>query len=256
MIKTLDDALVYLGGKSQTNREDLRQNQVQRRNQVVDIYGMPFHAQGDTETPASFYISVSPDMIYYQRFEFKLTIEPFAMPVAGDGQTGSTGFTSAQIQNTELTQSAVSLANSSASLAINNSNVVSPNPHTHTVNPASHSHSISPNPHNHNSPAHNHTLAGGVTLFTSSVEDLRVKVEGIDITPYLQLQYPGWIDGEGIYPSEDATENYDLVEVGGLVPTWQYGVLMSPGFKKVEVSAKGVFSVTLHLYLKYSNVLR
>ncbi|OJG67596.1 hypothetical protein RV09_GL002365 [Enterococcus moraviensis] len=197
-----------------------RQGQLQRRNQVVDIYGMEFTRQGDTDHPATFYISVSPDLIYYERFEFKIIIQPFAMPVGSGGATGSTVV---QVGETSLTV---------------NPNTISPNPHKHTTEP------------------HNHSLSAGISLFTSSVSDFEVWIEGIDVTPYLKAQYNGsWIEGEGVFPSKGLS-NYDLLKAVGFMPTWQRGAILTPGYKKVELKGTGIFNATLVNYLKYSHVNR
>lgn len=187
---------------------------------MVDNYGMEFTRQGDATHPAVFYISISPDLIYYERFEFKLIIQPFVMPVAGNGATGST---TVQVNGTSLT---------------NNQTTISPNPHTHTTQ------------------EHNHSLDAGVTLFTSTISNFEVWIEGIDITPYLKAQYSGsWIDGEGIFPDNGRT-NYDLLKVAGFLPPWQQGTILTPGYKKIELKGNGVFNATLVNYLKYSHVNR
>ena len=219
---TYDRALNQLAERVGDRTTESRQNQFQRRNQVVDIYGMEFTRQGDTNHPASFYISVSPDLIYYERFEFKIIIQPFVMPIGGSGATGST---SVQLNDT--------------SLSVNQAqNAISPNPHSHTTVP------------------HNHSLDAGVSLFSSSVSDFQIWIEGINLTPYFQAQYEGsWIDGEGVFPSAGLS-NYDLLQVVGYLPAWQRGLILTPGYKKVELKGQGVFNATLVNYLKYSHVNR
>ncbi|MGL4695171.1 hypothetical protein [Enterococcus larvae] len=220
MRMTYDSALNKMAERIADRTEENRQSQLQRRNQVVDIYGMEFTRQGDSSHPATFYISVSPDLIYYERFEFKIIIQPFAMSIGGDGATSS-----------------ASVVVNDTSLAVNNS-------------------SITPNPHRHTTEEHNHSLDAGVSLFSSSVTDFEIWVEGIDITPYLKAQYSGgWIDGEGIFPSSDL-DNYDILEIAGQLLPWQKGVILQPGYKKVELKGNGLFNATLVNYLKYSHVNR
>ncbi|EOL50651.1 hypothetical protein [Enterococcus caccae] len=217
---TYDSALNKMAERIADRTSESKQGQLQRRNQVVDIYGMEFTRQGDTNHPATFYISVSPDLIYYERFEFKIIVQPFAMPIGADGATGST---TVQVNETGLTV---------------NQNTISPNPHKHTTLP------------------HNHPLSAGVSLFTSSVSDFEVWIEGIDVTPYLKAQYNGdWIDGEGVFPVKGLS-NYDLLKAVGFMPTWQRGAILTPGYKKVELKGTGVFNATLVNYLKYSHVNR
>lgn len=220
MRMTYDTALNKMAERIADRTIDSRQDQLQRRNQVVDIYGMEFTRQGDSSHPATFYISVSPDLIYYERFEFKIIIQPFAMPIGG---SGATGVASVVVNDTSLT--------------VNNS-------------------TITPNPHRHSTDPHNHSLDAGVSLFSSSVSDFEIWIEGIDITPYLKAQYEGaWINGEGVFPSADL-KNYDILDIAGQLLPWQKGVILAPGYKKVELRGTGLFNATLVNYLKYSHVNR
>ena len=56
-------------------KEKQRYNSVQRRNQTVDMYGYELTGHGTASSPATIGISVSQDMIYYNRYEFKIVIE-------------------------------------------------------------------------------------------------------------------------------------------------------------------------------------
>jgi hypothetical protein len=56
-------------------KEKQRYNSVQRRNQTVDMYGYELTGHGTANSPATLGISVSQDMIYYSRYEFKIIIE-------------------------------------------------------------------------------------------------------------------------------------------------------------------------------------
>lgn len=220
MTMTYNSALSKIAERVADRTIESKQNQLQRRNQVVDMYGMEFTRQGDSEHPAAFYISVSPDLIYYERFEFKIIIQPFAMPIGG----GATGMAVAQVNDTIL--------------SIDQSNQITPNPHSHASDP------------------HNHSLDAGVTMFPSVVSDFEIWMEGYDITPYMKTFYNSdWVNGEGIFPSP-GLKNYDLLEVAGIMPDWLKGTILAPGYKKIELKGKGVYSATLVNYLKYSHVNR
>lgn len=91
------------------NKEGYERDRYQRRNQVTDLFGVEQSAQGDSDHPATFYVSVSPDLLYYERFEFKLIFSPFVMPIAGGGT-------------------------SSTSLTVSN-DTITPNPHSHDLKP-------------------------------------------------------------------------------------------------------------------------
>lgn len=230
MINDLNSALGYLADRSNYNTQIVRQDQLQRRNQVVDLYGVEFTRQGDAQTPARFYISISQDMQYLERFEFKLAIQPFAMSVGNNGSTANTSLTaSTTVAGTSLTT---------------NGTTINPNPHTHTA-----STTISPN-------SHNHALNAGITLTQSTASNFRVYIEDIEITSYLQQQYPNWISGEGVYPNGKSNDKYDILGVVGLLYPWQRGVITSPGFKEITISANNVFSASLTLYLKLPHMNR
>lgn len=219
---TIDNAINRIAERTFDNTETIRQMKKQRRNQVVDIYGMEFTRQGGPGAPATFYISISPDMIYLERFEFKLIIQPF-------------------LTTTGVSTSSASVAIEDTSLTIQNGQIT-PNPHKHTV--TTHTHSTSP----------------GASLTPVSNADFLVSIEGIDISPYLMAQYGSWINGEGVYPSIKIDEDYDILEVASdFIAEGRKDdadILTKAGYKKVEVTGNKLFSVTLVNYLKYSHALR
>lgn len=219
---TIDKAINRIAERTFDNTKTIRQMKRQRRNQVVDIYGQEFTRQGGPGAPATFYISISPDMIYLERFEFKLIIQPF-------------------LTTTGVSTSSTSVAIEDTSLQIVN-NQISPNPHKHTV--TTHSHSTSP----------------GASLTPVSNADFTVAIEGIDVTPYLMAQYGSWIDGEGVYPDIQIDKDYDILEVAcdfiAEDRKEDADKLTRAGYKKVEVTGNKLFSVTLVLYTKYSHSLR
>lgn len=234
MIDTLDGALGYLADRSNYSVRMLRQDQLQRRSQVIDLYGVELSAQGDAQHDAEFFVSITPDQIYIERFEFKIGIQPFVMTVGNSGVTNTTQLTAG-----------TSIGNTSLSGTVSGNNVqITPNPHNHTATT-----SITPNPHNH-------ALTPGLTTTASNISNVRVFIDDIDITSYLMMQYPNWINGEGIYPNGRSTDNYDMISVAGLVYPWQRGVIMSSGFKTIRISANGVYNAKLWLYLKLNHVNR
>lgn len=221
-MKTYDDALNKLAEKVDDLEKKLLQTGNQRRNQVLDLYGVEHYALGDKNTPATTYISISPDMLYLERMEFKIIIHPFAMPV-GDG--GRTSDETVNVKPTNLT--------------VNGNNV-------------------SPNPHKHETDTHHHSLKAGITLFPPYKGAYRVFIEGIDITTALKKQFKtAWINGEGVFPiSENRLANYDILKACEDLYPWQQGVILSAGYKKVEIKGEGAFAVTLVDYLKYSHTNR
>lgn len=223
----IENAIQRIAERTVDNTKELYKTRHQRRTEFTDLFGIPHTAQGDSATPATFYISISKDMIYELQFCFKLVIQPFAMTV-GNGGTDSA---IVAVNPTSLTD---------------NNNTITPNPHTHTTQP------------------HNHTVLSGITLIHTQADDFRLKVEGVDITPYLMAQHGGeWIDGEGIFPNnkiEGEDDFYDILEVATVMhsegSTTQANRLLQPGFKKVEITSNAPFQATLYQYTKYSNMGR
>lgn len=225
---TYDEALGIVAERAYLNKKNIDQKDTQRRHNFVDMYGVEYTRQGDGGAPATFYISISPDMVYLERFEFKLIIQPFVSTVSSSG-----------IQSTTVTVNNRSLAGS-----ISGSTV-----------------SISPNPHNHTTAPHTHNVVSGVSMVHTTANDFRVSIEGVDITAELMAQYGGsWINGEGVYPSLTIGEDYDILEVASdLVAQGRESdanKLTSSGYKAVSISSSAPFQVTLVNYLKYSHMNR
>ena len=222
MIITQDEAIERIAEQTVKNKERWSESLKQRRNQVVDLYGVEYTRLGDKNAPATFYISISPDMVYLERFEFKLIIQPF-MATSGAG----TGEATVSVDNT--------------SLSISGGN-------------------ITPNPHKHTTQSHSHTVTQGVSQIHTSASDFKVHIEGIDVTPYLMAQYGSWINGEGVYPSLKIGEDYDILEAAsdmrGEGKIAQAEKLVRPGYKPVSISSASPFQVTLVLYSKYSHLNR
>lgn len=88
----------------------------------------------------------------------------------------------------------------------------------------------------------------------------RLSVDGVDVTAYLAAQYNGWIGGEGIYPSPVDGENYDLLEAAcdlraaGRIEDAEK--IVSPGYKRIQVSGTSLFTVTLVLFERHAHVNR
>lgn len=199
----------------------------QRRNLVTDMYGVEYTRQATENYPATFYISITPDLVYLERFQFKLIINPFQSTV------GSISVGTMTVDDTTITPT---FDESTKQVTL------SPNPHSHTVKG-------------------NISVNAGMTENDPSASDFSIKIEGIDVTPYLMAQYNNqWITGNGVYPNSTIGQDYDILEVAsdliGEGRNSDAETLLSPGYKKVEISASTSFSVTMVLYLKLSHVNR
>lgn len=199
----------------------------QRRNLVTDMYGVEYTRQATADHPAEFYISVTPDLVYLERFQFKLIIAPFQT------STGSVTMNSISISETKLTP---------------------------TFDKDKQEVTLTPNPHSHTATA-NITANAGISESDPSAQDFRVAIEGIDVTAYLMAQHGNkWITGSGIYPSAKINNDYDILEVAsdliGEGRDSDAKTLISPGYKRVTISGSTNFAVTMVLYLKMSHVNR
>ncbi len=223
------------------NTRMIRRDINQRRNGMEDLYGVAFTEFGDAENPASFYISISPDMVYLERFAFKFVIEPYQTTV-----TGGTDSATVTVDNRTL-----NIEGTGTSAEIN------------------------PNPHNHGTRPHTHNLITGKSFIHTTSKNWRVKIAGIDITDYLQEQVAdienGWLGdkGEGVYPDtrldsdDDLIHFYDILDVASVLYALdtdesrrQAERLLRPEMKKVEILSDAPFGIQAYLYLKLSHVNR
>lgn len=227
-----------LAEKTVDNSRQLRRGVQQRRNGMEDLYGVEFTHNGDATHPATFYISISPDLVYYERFAFKFVIGSYESSVSGiSGGVGTIGAT-------ELT------------FGENEHYVIDG---TSTLD--TDSISISPNPHTHEATISISGADYGIKKISTASKNWQVKIHGVDITPYLMEQHDGeWIDGEGVFPTNKVVNRedfYDILDVACMLnaegETEKVEKLLSPEFKKVEIFSDAPFSVTAFLYLKYSH---
>ena len=246
-ILTYDQIINRIAEKTYDNTKQLRRGVQQRRNGMEDLYGVEFTHNGDANHPATFYISVSPDLVYYERFAFKFIIEPFNSSVAG------------------ISLSSDSMVVGDTSLAISGSSGSQVISGTSTLDDATVG-SITPNPHAHTISGGTVTgsLNYGIKKLTTSSANWRVVIHDVDITEYLIEQHDGeWIEGEGIYPNnrlEDQEDFYDILDVACMLNaegrTADRDKILAPEFKKVQIFSDAPFGLTAFLYLKYSHANR
>lgn len=249
---TVEQAINRLAEKTYDNYRDIRRKNLQRRHQVVDLYGVEYSRLGDANNPAIVYISISPDMEYIERFQFKLIISPFRSSVGSMSASGT-----ATVGNTELTIEhdiiATNISGDDYDLEVTDP-VITPNPHSHTLDGLT------------------ITSTPGVTMTSiPSSAQFHVKVfdpvtdpngtNAVDISQMLASQYNNqWIAGAGVYPSLQIDHDYDILQVAceleGLGLKSQRKLLTDPGYKGIMISANCPFGVTLVNYLKYSHLNR
>lgn len=75
MILSQREYIDKIARRTAENKELLELSLRQRRNQIVDLPGVEFSRVGDPDTTSTFFVELSTDMIYIERFEFKVVIE-------------------------------------------------------------------------------------------------------------------------------------------------------------------------------------
>lgn len=70
---TYEEALNRIAERTSDNIRELRKTRLQRRTEFTDLYGVPFYAESNNNK-VEFYISISPDLVYMMRLQFKLQI--------------------------------------------------------------------------------------------------------------------------------------------------------------------------------------
>ncbi|AXH73404.1 MAG: putative capsid protein [Caudoviricetes sp.] len=90
--------------------------------------------------------------------------------------------------------------------------------------------SISPNPHNHSA-----EIGIKVSEQEFDTSKIRVKINGIDITNAIILEYGSFVDGFGYFPKEDG-EVFDILRLIEYFSSWEQAVILSHGRKEIELS--------------------
>lgn len=209
--------------KTYHNSKKLSQNDRQRRDEFVDLYGIEFSRNGSQDNPAVFHVSVSGDAAYLERFQFKIVIEAFQSTAGAE-----TSETSVEEVPDTVTGDTLNLYDT-----------LNPNPHKHTIVP-------------------------GMSSIPVTTSDFRIYCENIDITAYLKAQCYregwAWFDGEGVYPSEDLEQSFDLLEVACDMEAEgrqsEAASLLGQGWKPITLTADAPFYATMVLYLKYQHMNR
>ncbi len=215
--------LEMVAEKTYYNARKLSQNDRQRRDEFVDLYGIEFSRNGSEDTPAVFHVSVSGDASYLERFQFKIVIESFQSTAGSETTT-----TSVKEVPDVVTGDTLNLYDT-----------------------------LTPNPHKHN-------IVPGMSTIPVTTSNFTIKCEGIDITAYLLAQCVengwNWFSGEGVYPSSDLEQSFDLLEVACDMKAEgneaNANKILRQGWKPITLSADAPFYATMVLYLKYQHMNR
>ena len=219
----LPTALERTAEKTYQNSKAIKQSKRQRRDEFVDLYGIEFSRNGSQNSPAVFHVSVSGDAAYMERFQFKIVIESFQSTAGAE-------------------TSAVSLAQ---------------NPDYVTGSNLTLTDTITPNPHKHD-------IVAGMSTIPVTTSNFTIECEGIDVTPYLLAQCNengwNWFNGEGVYPSTDLEQSFDMMEVASDLRLEgradEADLILRQGWKPIILRADEPFYATMVLYLKYQHMNR
>lgn len=240
---TYEQYLNMLSERTLDNSRQIRRDMRQRRNGMEDLYGVCFSANGDANHPATFYISLSPDYVYLERFAFKFVIKPYTSSVAGVSGGGSMTIGETSLSGGGATDYIIS---GTSTLADDGS-------------------SISPNPHTHSASGSIGGIDYGIHKVDTTSSDWSVTIDGVDVTDYLIAQHDGeWIDGEGVFPNTSLTDDienfYDILEVCDVLTSEgeieARDKILRSRFKPVQVSSNAPFGIDAYVYLKYSHTNR
>lgn len=214
---TIDQALNVLAERTYENKRDLDRKNLQRRNDVVDIYGERQYVNSVDD--AFFYVSLSKDMVYLERFQFKLVFEGLTIPL----DVEASGITT----DVDLTT---------------NGSIITPNPHNHAVIYNMGKVTTAALPQNFS--------VTGVYISNKSGNY-------VDVTAAMDLQYGSslWrtIEENKVYPGEDLDNSFDVIQMACDLGEDE---IISSGLRKIRVTTSGPCNITLLNYLKYSHLNR
>jgi len=219
---TYTDFLNRVAEKTIDNTNQLRKGVQQRRNGMEDLYGIPFQAYGDARHPAAFYISVSPDLVYYERFSFKFIIQPYSSTVMGVGMDEGDGMFI--IPNTSTIDYDFS-ADGELNYGVHKISTLSDN--------------------------------WRVSIDGVDITDYLIEQHNgnwIDMTDESGAKV--WPTND----LDDREDFYDILDVACMMnamgETEKRDKLLRPDFKRVEIASDAMFSVQAVLYLKLSHLNR
>lgn len=224
MAITTSEAIGSIAKYSTDTRDKLNTTIKQRRYGTHNNYGLERTTVGGASRVARFYVPITPDMVSFTRWEFKIVIEPFLVPTSSEGVI---------ISETEL-----HIGNTSLSSSNNN---ISPNPHGHT---------ITPNPHTHSS-----SVVAGITLVDPELDNFKILIDGHDMTSIFASQFP-MPDEEGMFPDDTIANRYDIIDACNVASESVRNDILSGGMHTIEFQASGLFQVKILEFLHYNYIIR
>ncbi|EGP5709402.1 hypothetical protein DQ181_09675 [Enterococcus faecium] len=131
-----------------------------------------------------------------------------------------------------ITNIAQSIVTSDTALSISN-NTISPNPHHHEVE-----------------------LGIEIAEHNFDTSNLRISIQGIDLTDAIIAEYGSFVSGYGYFPS--ANGSFDVLRLLDYLHPWQQSAILSPGMKEIQISqgADMLCECEISYYIKYNHVDR
>ena len=229
----IDKAITKVAKRANAVSKDARQKNRQRRNVPNEIYGIQFVGYGDADHPATLRISISPGLVYYEQYAFKVEIAPFLSTTKATTGSATVDVESATVSST-------------------------PSSHDHTTK--AHTHSLT------GGVELTQPTSGKYGFKIEGVDMKPYFMANQDDNFVNNDSNANFIDGAGVFPSdelddEDSGGNYYdvLAAIGDMRADGKEDDAVKVekgGMKKIEISVPGPCAVYLYPYIKYSMLNR
>jgi hypothetical protein len=276
-LKPITNLEVLVLQKLATQENTNQHNEEQRKSSVHDTNGQEHTATGQKNQPAEIYFSVSEDWQYFLQWDFRFILTNVEVVVSGSAasvtltvnQQPSHTLTLPEPIDHTINLPAIDPHVTPLTAPLNHNYATGTNPVT-----ASHSYPVGTNPIalSHvpqliSPSSHSHSVITGSSVIASSAENLEVWVDGFNLTPFFQVQYPlGWPVApawtNGIFPGTGLTDRFDIKEAALAAGNPAKDVILSSGLHKIEFRVnptganQAVFSVKMLNYLQISHLVR
>lgn len=225
----IGEAITKVAKRTNAVSKDARQKNRQRRNKIVELYGIPYIGFGDADHPAEISIAISPGLVYYEQYAFKVEIAPF-------------------LSTTKATTG-------SATVDVNSATVSStPSSHDHTTK--AHTHSLT------GGVELTQPTSGKYGFKIEGVDMKPYFMADQDYDYVNNDSNSNFIDGAGVFPSEELDDEdsggnyYDvLAALGDMRADGKEDDAVKVekgGWKTISISVPGPCMVILHPFIKYS----
>lgn len=217
----INEAIDRLARRQNGEKTARKQSQLQRRNTVTDTRAdFKTMIRGNDNLYTGF--SITKDMQYIMRYSFSLHVRPFVTTVDQDIFT----------EPKELSVKVAPKKNKDDK----DEDLV---------------HTIEPNPHRHRV-----TQGIKITEHEFANSDLRIKMNGVDLTDAILEEYGTFVDGYGYFPANE--EEFDMLRIVEHLANWEKSVVLAPGRKEITISqdAQSLCMCEISYYIKYNHVDR